>query len=110
MWTSGNSLFLLPSHSPSADTHPAPVGFTWCCETHRGEVDKNPVFPEAPGLEGEAQTWSQDLPFQHQPATRKASAVPISGAWVSLLKIEASPCPLRVGLEVQERGQCSPAG
>ena len=70
MWTSGNSLFLLPSHSPSADTHPAPVGFTWCCETHRGEVDKNPVFPEAPGLEGEAGECTDTLcpgPLPHAP-------------------------------------------
>lgn len=58
------------------------------------------------------QTWSQHLPFKHKPATRKASPVPISGAWVSLLRNRASPCPLRgmVVLEVQEREQCSPVG
>ena len=43
----------------------------------------------------DVQTWSQHLPFKHKPATRKASPVPISGAWVSLLRNRVSPCLLR---------------
>ena len=41
----------------------------------------------------DVQTWSQDLPIKHQPATRKASRIPTPGAQVSPLKSRASSSP-----------------